>query len=205
LRRTILPNFLSDFSSLADVGGITEVSRPVGAQSHDYLGKFSCLESTAEGASDFCCVLQGFDRSIILSQMYRLSGHVRHDELLDHESARKRPTRRMILLDSLVGLFRSSRRHRNYLRYLAKLTLSQMVTRKGLAQEIRLLGPRQAFRRYFSLQSFDCLSDFCRWHRLGMHICLSESLDQKWTGIGTARYRCSPAFNHPICIGSTPQ
>jgi hypothetical protein len=42
----------------------------------------------------------------------------------------------------VAGLFRSSSRHWNFPKYLAKLTLSHPVLRGPLAHEILLFGPR---------------------------------------------------------------
>jgi hypothetical protein len=107
----------------------------------------SFSRDSAEGVSDFLSPVSGFDRSAILKPMHRVSGHVRSDESLTPEPAMSGSSRRVILLDAPVGLFGTSRHHWNCTKYLAHLLLCQIVTRKSLAQEIRLLRSRQTFRR----------------------------------------------------------
>jgi hypothetical protein len=107
----------------------------------------SLARDSAEGVSDFCRVLRSSNRAKILTQTYCLSGHVRCGELATPDPECQDVVRGMYLLDALVGLFGPSRRHRYGPKYLAYCSLGQLVTRKSLAQEIRLLSPRQTFRR----------------------------------------------------------
>src|SRR5262249_20811321 len=169
------------------------------------IWKNSFAKVTAGGASDFLSGASSVDRSTIHSQMHRLSEYVRHDESLTLNQQIRGTSRRTILPDLLVGLSRPSRGHRNRPKYRVKLTLSQTVTRKSLAQEILLLRSCQTFCRCFLLQGFDCFLDFCPGYRPVRLIGFGELLYQELTCVETTRYWCLRLFDHPVGIVLAPQ